>query len=288
MEDAWEDVTVAVTGGAGFIGSRLVGRLLDMGAEVIVIDSLVTGDRDRVPDAVTFVEEDIREMGEAVFEGVDRVFHLAALPDTTREDPEMVSSIVDGTAAVADAAVAGGCEMIYVSSALVYEGTEPPMREDDPLEPRSRYARAKEAAEQRVRDAPVPSAIVRPVNVVGPGLERGIVHTFCEQARSGGPIEVWGSGEQEKSFAHVGDVVGALLTVSCDGRAYNVGPGDTIPVNGIAELVADRYGGEIEHVEKDIDAFCYDLDCSRLCSLGWEPSMGSTEVVERAIEDHRS
>jgi len=278
------DMPVAVTGGAGFIGSALVERLLAEGARVRVIDSLVTGDRDRVPEGAELVEQDVRDLGEGAFGDVDRVYHLAALPDATREDPEMVSSIVDGTATVCAAAVAGGAAVVSISSALVYDGVQPPMRETDPLDPRLPYARAKAAAEERVRDVPVPSAILRPVNVLGPGLDRGIVHTFCDQARSGGPLAVWGSGEQEKSFVRKEDVVDALVRVPPDGRAYNVATEDTISVNRIAELVADRYGVAVDHVEKDIDTFCYDLDCSRLRSLGWAPSMDCAGVVRRMID----
>src|SRR5689334_7974929 len=171
---------ILVTGGAGFIGSRLVPALVAGGHEVVVVDDLSSSGSwrplARVKSDVALVAADLRdEAALARLPGgaCDRVYHLAASFANERsiEDPDHDRSVnVDGTRAVlAHAAERGVGLFVYTGSSSSYGDVEPPFREDGPQRPGTPYACSKLEAEQLVRAAQLPSAVFRLFNVYGPG-----------------------------------------------------------------------------------------------------------------------
>ena len=128
---------VVVTGGAGFVGSRVVRTLIEQGIEVVVFDSLISGSRDQVPDGVELIIGDVRnpEALEKAFAGATHILHLAALisvPESVRDPLPTLDVNISGTRTVFEAARAAGVHrVVYASSAAVY-GNDPelPKRED--------------------------------------------------------------------------------------------------------------------------------------------------------------
>ncbi len=269
---------VLVTGGAGFIGSHLVRRLLGEGHDVIVLDDLSTGRRAAVDPKALWVRGDVRDaalVGRLVGE-VEVVFHLAAAvgPALVARDPAGTwSRNVLGTAAVLDACRARGARVLVVSSSEVYGderrrgvGPEVPMREDelvaiDPGARRDVYALSKLAAESYAlalyRSSLLPVTVVRPFNVVGPGQSARygmVVARFAEAAVTGSPLPIYGDGRQRRCFLHVHDAVSALLalarTPAAEGRIVNVGAARSVSIAALAErvLALAGTGAGVEHI----------------------------------------
>ena len=230
-----------VTGGAGFIGSNLVDRLIERGDEVVVVDSLATGKREFVDDPAEFREQDVR--GELDFAGAEVVFHLAAQADvpTSMQQPRYDADVnVVGTVQVLEAARAAGAQVVFSSTGgAIYGECERPAREDDPRRPMSPYGIAKLAGEEYLagwnRIHGSTHVVLRFANVYGPrqdsSLEGGVVAIFLERMARGEPTAIYGDGLQTRDFVYVGDVVDALLAaVGHDGGTFNIGSGEETTV----------------------------------------------------------
>ena len=194
-----------VTGGAGFIGSHIVRRLLDDGRRVTVIDNLSTGSRDNlaeVLDRITFVEGDIRNPSDCdrACKGVDAIFHLAALPSVPRsiKDPVACNDHNVTIQLLEAARRAGARRVVFSSSSSVYGDTDvlPKVETMEPL-CRSPYATAKLAGEQYVlayaRAGLMEGVALRYFNVFGPrqspsSAYAAVIPLFLEAARSGGGV----------------------------------------------------------------------------------------------------
>lgn len=262
--DAPDDLrgqTVLVTGGAGFIGSHLAARLAGDN-DVRVLDDFSTGDRDAVPESATVIETDVRNAAdvERAMEGVDVVFHLAALISVEESvaDPERSHQVnVDGTLAVLQAARESDARVVLASSAAVYGDPDSlPVTVDEPMTPRSPYGADKVAADTYARayeaSYGVPVVALRYFNAYGPGQRgpySGVVEAFLERAGAGEPLVVHGDGEQTRDFVHVSDVVRANLaaaTTEHTGTAYNVGTGESVSVNELADIVTEAFGSDAD------------------------------------------
>ena len=263
---------VAVTGGAGFIGSNLVHAMAVFGHELIVVDDLSAGSADNLHAAAEFVPMDILD---PLFPGAlaefepDAVVHLAAQTDVGASiaDPELDwRANVEGTRAVARAAAdAGARRLVAASTAAVYGEPESlPLSETAEKEPANPYGRSKLEAE-RVLAAEaslggLDSASLRFANVYGPrqdwGGEGGVVATFIGHAIRREPVTVFGDGEQTRDFVFVGDVVDAIVASlgstarlagpGPDGPAYNVSTGTETTVNFLAGAVAAAASHHVE------------------------------------------
>lgn len=278
---------VLVTGGAGFIGSHIADALV-ADNEVVIVDNLSTGSLDNAPADAEFVEGDVRnrEVMSAVMEGVDIVFHQAAIVSVEQsvEDPELTHDVITrATIQLLELARREAARVIFASSAAVYGQPESvPIAETDPTEPTSPYGLAKLNADQYVRLYAdlydVETIALRYFNVYGPrqtaGDYSGVISIFLQQAREGGPITVHSDGSQTRDFVHVSDVVQANVRAAVQGvpgTAYNIGTGESISILDLAETVQEVVGNsavEIEHTkgrEGDIDA--------------------SRATVDRAIDD---
>jgi UDP-glucose 4-epimerase len=251
-------VRAIVTGGAGFIGSHLVDALLRRGGDVLVIDSLARGHRERVPSQAELVERDIREPLGDVFSRFrpDACFHLAAQADVrvsvARPDEDATVNVV-GSVQVLQAAHEQGAKVVFSSTGGAIYGECPrPAREDDPLEPLSPYGTAKLAAESYIatwnRLYGSQHTVLRYANVYGPRqeseLEGGVVAIFFERFRNGERAIVYGDGWQTRDFVHVSDIVDATLAGLDREGIFNIGSGEETTVLELHDLCRRASGTE--------------------------------------------
>jgi len=227
---------IVVTGGAGFIGTNLVRKLIARGDDVIVVDDFSSAPRKNLEDLrgkfrmeeLDIVQDDL---GPA-FHHVEAVVHLAArggVQPSIRDPLKTYQANVIGSIRVMDAALeADAHQVICASSSSIYGGHATPyfpsFREDlDPDNPRSPYAASKLAMEhlssQYARLYDLPTVNLRFYNVYGPwqranrGSFSAVVPSFIEAIRAGRPVKIYGNGKQSRDFTYVGDVVSAILSV---------------------------------------------------------------------------
>lgn len=252
-----------VTGGAGFIGANIVGRLLALGHQVVVLDNLSSGFPDNLLPDARFVEGDTRDrtaVGQAIA-GCQVVFHLAASVGNTRsiEHPLVDSEVnVLGTLTVLEAARGQGIErVVYSSSAGIFgELKTLPISEDHPQDPDSPYGTSKLAAEKMClvynKLYAMKNVCLRYFNVYGP-LQRydaygNVIPIFANRIVRGEPLTIYGDGEQTRDFVNVYDVasanIQAALTPEVQG-VFNIGSGTRISINALARMIQDAAGREV-------------------------------------------
>jgi UDP-glucose 4-epimerase len=257
--------SACVTGGAGFIGSRLVRRLLERGLRVTVLDNLSTGRRASIPAGVRFVEGDILIPGdcERALENCDLLFHLAARVAIRSSFDYVVEDTmcnVVGTASVLRAAIRVGSikRVVSASSMGIYSDspTPIPIAESYPAVPVSPYGISKLALEQlthqMANSAGFESVVLRLFNTYGPGQRYspyvGVITIFINKLSSGEQPTIFGDGQQARDFVHVDDVVSGFLAAidfSCSGETINIGSGVAHTVQQIYQAVAAVLGSNI-------------------------------------------
>lgn len=299
-----------VTGGAGFVGSHLVRALIERNREVRVLDNFSTGDRTNLPssDRVTLIEGDVRSLStvrEAV-DGVEAVFHLAALPSVPRSirDPITTNEVnVAGTLNVLiasrDAHVG---RLVYASSSSVY-GQAPslPKTETDLPRPVSPYAVSKLAGEYYCQTFAelygIETVVLRLFNVFGPSQRpdseyAAVIPRFIDLIARGQQPTIYGNGLQTRDFTYVTNVVDALLAgmtmPGAAGGVFNVGAGNPVAVRDVLEIIAGLLQrpavpmfrparpGEVQHSHACIKA--------ARATIGYEPAVGIVEGLRRTIE----
>jgi UDP-glucose 4-epimerase len=259
-----------VTGGAGFIGSHVAHRLVELGHAVRVVDNLSTGNRDNlrdVADRVELITGDVQDPGVCAraVDGVDVVFHLAALGSVPRSLADAWGSHdanVNATVRLLEACRHGGVRrVVYSSSSSVY-GDTPTLPKVETLEPlpRSPYAASKLSGEQYTlayaRAGLVEGVALRYFNVFGPrqspkGPYAAVIPLFLSAALRGTPAVVFGDGEQTRDFTYIDNVVTANLLAAfgpaerVNGWAVNVGAGDRTSLNQLLQLVRDVSGVDV-------------------------------------------
>jgi UDP-glucose 4-epimerase len=305
-------VNVIVTGGAGFIGSHLTELLLQRGHRVIVLDNLSTGRLENLAHlkgsaGLSFHRVDVGD-AEAIrphFDGVDWVFHLAALADivpSIQRPLEYHRANVDGTASVVEAArLAGVKRFLYTASSSCYGIPDAfPTPETAELRPQYPYALTKALGERialhwgQVYQLPVAS--LRLFNVYGPrsrtsGTYGAVFGVFLAQKLNGKPFTVVGDGTQTRDFTFVTDVAKAFLAAAesdVQQEIFNVGSGGTYSVNRLVELL----GGPMSHIPKRPgEPDCTFADTAKIRrQLQWKPEVTFEEGVARllaAIDDWR-
>ena len=295
---------VIVTGGAGFIGSNLVDRLIDDGHEVSVIDNLSTGKDKNINPKAKFYRKDITQMRRdsdfTMFEGVDVVFHTAAMArvQPSIEDPISFNRVnVDGTLNLLKACVDYGVKrFVFSSSSSVYGNVDTfPTSENSPLNPISPYALQKLIGEQYCKLFSdiygLETVCLRYFNVYGKrqlleGAYTLVMGKFAQQLLNNEPMTIRGDGEQRRDFTYVGDVVEANVLASTNTemytddvrcRAFNIGNGDNRSVNQIADML----GGERVNVDPVIEPKETLADNSKAREmLGWKTTMEIEEWVK--------
>lgn len=233
---------VAVTGGAGFIGSHLCEHLVTAGHEVLAIDDLSRGRRENLPADLPLATIGIGapEIGECLQAFAPRALvHLAAQVDARRslEDPVFDArvNILDTIRLFAAAVQAGVQRIVFASSAAVYgDPEEIPTPEDSPLDPLSPYGVGKLAGEGYLsffaRRYGISSVALRFANVYGPRQESvgeaGVVAVFCERLLTGEAVTIHGDGRQTRDFVYVDDVARACIrALTSPSGVYNVATG---------------------------------------------------------------
>lgn len=255
-----------VTGGAGFIGSHLVDRLLALGHRVRVIDDLSSGCLDNLSGDAELVKGDIRDanaLGGAL-QGVSGCFHLAAVASVQRsvEAPHETADInLMGSVGVFSAACAVNVPVVYASSAAVYGANDDlPLKEGAVPQPLSPYAADKLSNELYAgalgASRGLSSFGLRFFNVYGPRQNphspySGVVSIFLQKAIDGQNLTIYGDGSQSRDFIHVRDVtrflVAAMDKASSSAPVANVCTGRSTSVSELAEMLVERYGGRIVH-----------------------------------------
>jgi UDP-glucose 4-epimerase len=301
---------VMVTGGAGFIGSHLVDRLIQEGHEAVVVDNLSTGKRKHVNRAARFYKLDVQSPRlERVFrkERPSVLMHLAAQMDIRRsvEDPIFdAQSNILGTINVLEQAVRHGSrKVVFASSGGAIYGEQEvfPAPESHPTRPLSPYGISKLAGEFYLAYYQQHSGIqyvsLRYSNVYGPRQdphgEAGVVAIFTQKMLSGEQPIVNGTGRQTRDFVFVEDVVDAHLAVMGQGvqGCYNVGVDEETSINELFGMLADLTKSESKQVHgpaKKGEQARSVVDSTKLRQeLGWEPRTLLSEGLSRTVEFFR-
>jgi UDP-glucose 4-epimerase len=303
-----------ITGGAGFIGSNLADRLLDMGMEVTILDDFSTGRREFVADAcgaagARLLEGDVLHIPtlERAIDGCDWVFHLQANADLRRglDHPRRdLEQNTIATANVLEAMRARGVRRIaFASTGSVYGEPEIfPTPEDAPFPIQtSLYAASKLAGEGLIAAYAAgfgfTGVICRFVSVLGERYTHGHVFDFYRALRRDPTrLRVLGDGRQEKSYLYVGDCIGAMLAAveRHDGdpgaHVYNLGTDETLVVDESVALIAEHLSltPEIEHTGGRRgwvgDSPLIRLDTERIRGLGWRPQLTIEQALGRTLE----
>ena len=299
-----------VTGGCGFIGSHIVDRLLDEGHEVIVIDNFSTGrpenlEHHKDESYLRIVEADIcdHERIAPLFEGVDWVFHMAALADivpSIQRPEDYFHSNVDGTFSVLQAAKAANVKrFLYTASSSCYGIPEHfPTDEKADIRPEYPYALTKRLGEElalhwaKVYKLSVVSLCL--FNVYGPrsrtsGTYGAVFGVFLGQKLAGKPFTVVGTGEQTRDFTYVTDVADAFLTAAKSdvvGERFNVGSEHTYSVNRLVELLGGTAENVVHIPKRPGEPDCTWADTAKIRKmLGWRPKVTLEEGVKHILEN---
>jgi UDP-glucose 4-epimerase len=294
-------VRILVTGGAGFIGSHLVDRLVEDGHEVAIVDNLSTGLERNVNPRARFYQLDLRQpdLAQAFDEfRPELVDHHAAHADVREsvDDPMYDADVnVLGSLNVLQQCVRVGTrKFVFISSggAVYGEPKELPCDEEHPIQPLSPYGASKAAVELYLnlyREVyGLDYTVLRYANVYGPrqdlmSEEGRVVAIFSQFMLEGRQPRINGDGEQQRDFVHVSDVVEANLKAfeSGSGRAYNIGTGVPTTVNQIFDALKKSTGFEGERLHgpaKPGEVYQIYLDVSRAeRELGWRARIGLEE-----------
>jgi UDP-glucose 4-epimerase len=302
---------VLVTGGAGFIGSHVADAYLARGHSVSIVDNLVTGKKENVPQGAEFVEMDVRdERIHELFErhgGFDIVNHHAAQIDVriSVRDPRYDADVnVAGLLNVLEGARRWQAKrFVFVSSGGVVYGdaTERPIPETAAKRPESPYGVTKLVGEYYLRCYRLLHGLdyvaLRYSNVYGPRQdphgEAGVVAIFSNRILANQPITIFGAGEQTRDYVFVGDVVAANMLVSearlsdgteIDDRAFNVGTGTETSVNELARELMRAAAREVPveyAAERPGELQWNSLQTGRLNALGWKASVPLAQGLGR-------
>jgi UDP-glucose 4-epimerase len=314
-----------ITGGAGFIGSHLADRFLARGDEVLALDDLSTGSIDNVAHLAGesrfgFRQGTILDHGlvSELASEVDAVVHLAAAVGVKLIVERPLDSLITnirGTEIVLEAAAAAGRKVLLTSTSEIYgKNASGPLREDadrilgSPFVARWSYSTSKAVDEILAnaywRDRGAETIVVRLFNCVGPrqtGAFGMVVPRFVRQALAGEDITVYGSGEQQRCFCHVHDVVEALVGLldhpGAVGDVFNVGAPYELTITELAERIIAATGSSSRLVRIPYDQ-AYETgfedmerrvpDIGKIRSLtGWEPQLGLDRIIADVIDWER-
>lgn len=292
-----------VTGGAGFIGSNLVDELIERGHDVFVIDNLSSGKKENLNPRAVLHQLDICDFDKIkpIFEGIDYVFHLAAIPRVpiSIEDPVGTSRVnILGTVNVFKAAIDAKVKrVVFASSSSIYgEQKELPLKENMTPNPLSPYGLQKQVGEQIAKLFTglygIPIVCLRYFNVYGPKIDFKsdyslVLGKFLRLKSQKQPLTVFGDGEQTRAFCYVEDVVKANIKAMeskkiIGGESINVGQENSYSINHLCKLI----GGDIQYLPPRIgDPLNTQADTSRAREiLDWQPETIFDDGVKKTKE----
>jgi UDP-glucose 4-epimerase len=309
---------VAVTGGAGYIGSKIVTTLIETGAQVISIDNLSRGSyehlkKTKVNEKAALLKGDLRDgkFLEQNFQDVDAIAHLAAIPglDLCRDDPEeAILTNIYGTHQILETArKLDISKVVFCSSAAVYGTPEHlPVIEDLPMRPLNLYGITKHTGEKLMEsywdNYGIDTISLRFGNVYGVGLFTNydtVIPKFVKQGLSGEKLTIYGDGNATRDFVHVEDIIQAITlsleVINKGGEVYNVG-GESMQINKLAKLVSNKVSNvtgkkvKIIHIPPRVgetEQFYYNLDKIKT-DLGYTPKWSIKEGISQVINFTRS
>ncbi len=296
---------ILVTGGAGFIGSHTVDALIERGADVVVIDNLLTGRRENLNPKTKFYEiniadpkfEDILEK-----ERPEIIYHFAfyVLVPKSVENPLLDMDCLVGSVRMLKKMKELGClrKIIFASSGFVYGNTPNlPVKETEPIDPVSPYVVAKVAIENYLKFYKkafgLPYVILRYSAVYGPRQVTGAMADYIRKLSVGEQAEIWGDGTKTRDYVYIDDVVRAnllALNVPDDhpNPVFNVGTGIETTLNELYKKIAtllDKEAKPIYYPDRPGEQMRYCLDYSKIRKeLGWEPKVGLEKGLELTIK----
>jgi dTDP-glucose 4,6-dehydratase len=297
-----------VTGGAGFIGSHFVKRVVAAGDEVVVLDKLTyAGNRENLEGVeAAFLQGDIADPAivAAAVEGCDAIVNFAAETHVDRsilEGGDFLQTNISGTNVLLETARERGLRLVHVSTDEVY-GDVPPgvsSREGDPLEPSSPYSAAKAGGDllvlAHVRTYGVDALITRGSNTYGPNqYPEKILPLFVTNALDGAPLPLYGDGKQVRDWLYVEDHCAGIelaLRKGEAGQVYNIGGGEEVENREITRRVLELTGADESLIRRVDDRPGHDrrysLDTSKLEGLGWARRWTTAEGLPATVAWYR-
>ncbi|MBT4074108.1 MAG: NAD-dependent epimerase/dehydratase family protein [Chloroflexi bacterium] len=301
--------SAVVTGGAGFIGSHVVDRLVEQGCSVTVIDDMSSGKRENLhADARLIVADVTTDEAAAAIKAASPVLivHAAAqisVSVSAREPVQDARINVVGTVNVLEAARFAGTDKVvfFSSGGMVYGQLETlPADESQPLEPENPYGTSKLAGEEYLRmyrrSYGLESTILRLANIYGPRQdphgEAGVIAIFARAMLADAPITIFGDGQDERDYVFVSDVVDAVLAASQSGPdVCNIGSGVGTNVNELCTrltALTDYQKDPQYGPPRPGDIRAISLDASRAnAELGWSPKVDLDTGLARTVEFFR-
>ena len=302
---------IVITGGAGFIGSHLTATLVEQGNEVVVIDTLLRGNKisKDVLSKIEFHRVDVcdREKVTALCKGADVIFHFAAIlgVDIVADNPiETMETEVNGMQSVAAAAIENGItKLIYASTSGIYGhlALEQSVSEDILVDPRTSYAMAKRYNEIYLaslnEEKGIDAIALRFFNVYGLRQDnRMVIPRFFEQALEDEPLTVFGSGEQTRDFTYVEDAVKStiLLAEKVKGfEIFNIANEKEAAIGSLAEKIKEITGSKSELKYIDAPKNRYDYEVGRRFGsseklenfVGYKPDTGLDSGLKVILDD---
>ncbi|MEP3266528.1 MAG: UDP-glucuronic acid decarboxylase family protein [Hyphomicrobiales bacterium] len=304
---------ILVTGGAGFLGSHLIDKLLDRGDDVICVDNLFTGSKDNIRHLLQhpnfeFMRHDITF---PLFIEVDEIYNLAcpASPIHYQHDPvQTTKTSVIGAINMLGLAKRLGCKIFQASTSEVYgDPSVHPQPEEywgnvNPIGPRSCYDEGKRCAETLFfdynRQVGVPVKVARIFNTYGPRMHHAdgrVVSNFIVQALNGDPITIYGNGEQTRSFCYVDDLLEGFVrmmdTPDDITGPINLGNPNEFTIGELAKTIIQMTDSQSELIQEPLpidDPKQRQPDISKARELlNWEPTIELKQGLEKTIEYFR-
>ncbi|MDI9611309.1 MAG: NAD-dependent epimerase/dehydratase family protein [Archaeoglobaceae archaeon] len=295
---------ILVTGGAGFIGSHLVDKLVELD-KVVVLDNLSSGRKEFVnPKAELHVVDLASDPLTNFLKGTEEVWHLAANPDVrigAEKPDEIYRNNILATYKILEAMREANVKrIIFTSTSTVYgEAKQIPTPEEYPTHPISIYGASKLSCEAMIESYchtfGIQAYIFRFANVIGRRSTHGVIYDFIKKLKANPrELEILGNGEQNKSYVYIDDCISAMfagLKAKERVNIFNIGSEDQIKVRRIAEIVAEEMGlnpkfkftGGDRGWKGDVPVML--LSVEKLKTLGWKPKFGSEEAVRKAVRD---
>ena len=294
-----------VTGGAGFIGSNIVKKLVARGDNVVVIDNLNTGKEENlssVKDKIIFLKDDILNVDllEQHTNEIDGIFHQAALASVqdSFSKPEEYNNVnVNGTENILKLAKKNDFKVVYASSSSVYGNPEKiPISESDSKNPINPYAETKlkkEKLAEKYSQIGVKVIVLRYFNVFGKGQSKeyaGVLKLFLERIRDQLPPKINGDGTQFRDFVYVEDVADANI-MSMDSEVnhefFNVGTNTSITILELAKTIIESAGLNMEPIfgpalKGDVQKTIANIDLIKE-KIGWKPTVFLEEWINEII-----
>ena len=298
-----------VTGGAGFIGSNIVKKLVARGDSITVIDNLNTGKEknlESVRNKIVFLKDSILNMNllEKETQNIDGIFHQAALAsvqDSFSKRDEYYDVNVKGTENILKLAKKNNFKVVYASSSSVYGNPEQiPIKESDAKNPINPYAETKLKKEElaiKYSEIGVKVIGLRYFNVFGKGQSKeyaGVLKLFLERIRDKLPPKVNGDGTQFRDFVYVKDVVNANI-LSMDSEIshgfFNVGTNSSITILDLAKIIIKSSGLHMEPVfgpalKGDVQGTIANIDLIKE-KIGWKPTVVLEEWIDEIISTNK-